>query len=68
MDYGEHGVERRERERQERLHTPFALHAPTQCAIIGECDSEEEVQPEQELQALFNALRTNVDAQVCGPN
>jgi len=40
MYYGEHGVERREREERKRvrekmLHSPFALHAPIQWAIRG---------------------------------
>jgi len=37
MYYGEHGVDRqrRESEREKRLHSPFALNAPIQWDIQG---------------------------------
>ena len=37
MHYGEHGAERREREKREgRLHSPFAPHASIHWAIWGD--------------------------------
>ena len=47
MHHGEHGVGRRERkdkeerEREKRLHSPFALHPPIQWAIYGDVTAEE---------------------------